>query len=263
VSWKFSSCSNADQLLAAPISNCFNAEKALSVLLCFAVPLTLLLFFFRACAVFGMNPFAVAIFGVLWLCVLGGCLTTIPGIGGTNIGPTPYCMSGPEFKLYSVAASITPLIFDGIVFFAISWRLWRNTWARRTVKNSVRVLVFGDYLPAFSRSLLQDGQIYFLSVFLILSATLVDSIFHRTSVSANLLAVVMASSTSVPGPYRTLFSVPNVAVTNIMACRVYRRRIALRGPKEQQSSDSNPTVRRTSTTDNLTVNVNTMVETLV
>jgi hypothetical protein len=112
-----------------------------------------------------MNPFAVAIFGVLWLGVLGGCLTTIPGIGGTNIGPTSYCMSGPVFRIYVVAAAITPLINDGIVFFAISWRLWRNTWARRTVKNSVRSMVYGDYLPTFSKSLLQDGQIYFLSVF--------------------------------------------------------------------------------------------------
>jgi hypothetical protein len=99
VSWKISPFSNSDHLLAAPISNCFNTEKALSVLFCLAVPLTSLLFFFRARAVFGMNPFAVAIFGVLWLGVLGGCLTTIPGIGGTNIGPTPYCVSGPTFRL--------------------------------------------------------------------------------------------------------------------------------------------------------------------
>ena len=134
------------------------------MLFCLAVPLTSLLFFFRARAVFGRDPFAVAFFGVLWLGVLGGCLTTIPGIGGANIGPTPYCTTG-VFKFYAVAAAITPLINDGIVFFAITWRLWRNTWARRTVKNGVRALVYGDYLPMFSKSLLQDGQIYFLSAF--------------------------------------------------------------------------------------------------
>ena len=150
----------------------------MSVLLCLAVPLTCLLFFFRACAVFGMKPLAAAIYGVLWLGVLGGCLTTIPGSSDANIGPTPYC-AYETFRLYSAAATITPLINDGIVFFAISWRLWSNTWTRRTVKNGVRVLVFGDYLPAFSRLLLQDGQIYFLSVFLILSATLVNSIFPQ------------------------------------------------------------------------------------
>ena len=226
-----------------------------------AVPLTSLLFFFRACAVFGMNPSAVAIFGVLWLGVLGGCLTTIPGSSGVNIGPTPYCANG-AFKLYLIAATVTPLINDGIVFIAISWRLWSNTWTRRTVKNGVRV-VFGDYLPAFSRSLLQDGQIYFLSVFLILSATLVNGIFHRTTVSANLLAGVMGFSTFVPDTYRAVFSIPNVALMNIMACRIYRRMV-LRGFEEQRSSsDSNPTARKNPDTDNLMVNLVTTVETMV
>jgi hypothetical protein len=162
-----------------------------------------------------------------------------------------------------VAASIGPLVNDGIVFFAISWRLWRNTWAPRTVKNSVRVLVFGDYLPAFSRSLLQHGQIYFLSVLLILSATLVNSTIHRTAVGTNVLVVVMAYSTSVPSPYRTVFTIPNVTLTNIMACRAYQR-IGLRDYREQQSSsDSNSTTRTNPTTDNLTVNVITTVETVV
>jgi hypothetical protein len=178
VSEKISLYPNPDKHLAAPISNCFVSEKAVSVLFCLAVPLTSLLFFFRARAVFGRDPFAVAFFGVLWLGVLSGCLTTIPGIGGANIGPTPYCTTG-VFKFYAVAAAITPLINDGIVFFAISWRLWRNTWARRTVKNGVRAMVYGDYLPAFSKSLLQDGQIYFLSVFFVFQtlATPVGNIF--------------------------------------------------------------------------------------
>jgi hypothetical protein len=155
---------NSDCLLVAPISNCFHSEKVVSVLFCFAIPSTSLLFFFRARAVFGLKSFAVPFFGVLWLGVLGGCLTTIPGMSGVNIGPTPYCITG-VIKTYSVAAVITPLINDGIVFFAISWRLCHNTCASRTVKNGVRAMVFGDYLPMVSRSLLQDGQIYFLSVF--------------------------------------------------------------------------------------------------
>ena len=155
---------NSDWLLAAPISDCYHGEKALSVLFSVAVPSTTLLFLFRACAVFGMNPFAILFFGVLWLAVLGGCLTTIPGLTGVNIGPTSYCLIG-GLQAYAVSGVITPLINGTIVFFAISWRLWHNTWARRTIKNGVRVMIFGDYLPTFSRSMLQDGQVYFLSVF--------------------------------------------------------------------------------------------------
>ena len=111
-----------------------------------------------------MNPFAIAFFGLLWLSVLGGCLTTITGISGANIGPSRYCTT-VGIKPYAAAGTITPLVNDSIVFFAISFRLSGNSWARRTLKNGVRVIVFGDYLPAFSKSMLQDGQVYFLSEF--------------------------------------------------------------------------------------------------
>ena len=150
--------------LAAPISNCFHSLNALAVLFIFAISSTSLLFFLRARAVFLLNPLAAAFFGVLWLGVLGGSLTTITAIEGVNLGPTPYCTTG-VIKFYSEAAAITPLINDSIVFFAISWHLCSNSSAHPTLRNDVRTMVFGDYLPAFSKSLLQDGQVYFLSVF--------------------------------------------------------------------------------------------------
>ena len=151
--------------LAAPISNCFRSLKALSVLFVFAMSSTSLLFFFRARAVFLSNPLAVAFFGILWLGVVGGSLTTIPALEGVNLGPTRRCLTG-VIRFYSVAGTITPLINDTIVFFAISWRLcYNNNWGRPTVRNGVRMVIFGDHLPGFSKSLLQDGQIYFLSVF--------------------------------------------------------------------------------------------------
>ena len=150
--------------LAAPISNCFHSLMAVSVLFVFAMPSTSLLFFLRARAVFHANPFATAIFGVLWLGVLGGSMTPITAFKGVNLGPTRHCTIG-IIRFYSVTAAITPLINDSIVFFAISWRLCANTKADPSLRNDVRTMVFGDHLPAFSKSLLQDGQVYFLSVF--------------------------------------------------------------------------------------------------
>ena len=151
----------ASGFLAAPISNCFHTLIAVSVFFAFAISSTSLLFFLRARAVFLSNPFATAIFGVLWLGVLGGSLTPSTAFKGENLGPTRYCTIG-MIRFYSVAAAIIPLINDIIVFFAISWRLCSNNW---TLKNNVRTMISGDYLPAFSKSLLQDGQDYFLSVF--------------------------------------------------------------------------------------------------
>ena len=149
---------------AAPLSNCAHIEKGLDVLCFVAIPSTSLLFAFRVCAVFGMNLWAIAFFGTLWLAVVGGCMTVLFGITGANIGPTPYCLiSG--IKPYMEAAAVIPMVNDTIIFCAISWRLWDNNWAHRTVKNSFRVFVFGDYLPSFSKSMLQDGQAYYLLVF--------------------------------------------------------------------------------------------------
>ena len=57
---------------------------------------------------------------------------------------------------------VIPLIYDTCVFLAVSWRLSRNAYDPYTHSSGVRILIFGDYLPIFSKSLLQDGQIYYL-----------------------------------------------------------------------------------------------------
>ena len=67
-----------------------------------------------------------------------------------------------EVKPYTAAAVVVPLINDTLIFIAITWRLHSNSSARRTINDGVRVLVFGNYLPAFSKAMLQDGQVYYL-----------------------------------------------------------------------------------------------------
>jgi len=111
-----------------------------------------------------MNPWAIAFFGGLWLAVPAGCLTTLVGITATNIGPTKFCITG-SIRPNTGAVAIILLVSDTIVFLAVTWRLYRNSYARRTITDGVRVLVYGDYLPAFSRLMLQDGQAYYLLVY--------------------------------------------------------------------------------------------------
>ena len=48
---------------------------------------------------------------------------------------------------------------------------------------------------------------------------------HRTIVSVNLLAMIMLFNTSVSEVLGTIFQVPNVVLTNMMACRVYRNTV--------------------------------------
>ncbi|KAF8799308.1 hypothetical protein BYT27DRAFT_7201895, partial [Phlegmacium glaucopus] len=178
----------------APISSCSNSEQALEVLFCIAIPSTSLLIFFRARDVFSTSPWAVVFFGGLWFAVLAGCVGTFFGITASNIGPTKYCVNGNAKPHIGAAATIS-LINDTIVFLSITWHLW----------DGIRVLVFGDYLPTFSRSMLQDGQAYYLA-----------------AVSANLITVITLAILSSSDIFRTTLMVPNVALMNMMACRVYR-----------------------------------------
>ncbi|KAF8154826.1 hypothetical protein B0H34DRAFT_718046 [Crassisporium funariophilum] len=188
----------------APTGNCASFEKGLDWLYPIAIPATSLLFFFRVRAVFDRNNYVVGFFAFMWLAVLGGCLTVTQGVVGVHIGPTNYCLNG-SLAPYVSAAAIIPLVNDTLVFLAITYRLMSNAHRDYSIKDGVRVLVFGDYMPAFSRALLQDGQVYYL-----------------TTVTTSLMTVIMLYIDSVPIAYRTMFTVPNIMLMNVMACRVFR-----------------------------------------
>lgn len=79
-----------------------------------------------------------------------------------NIGPTNYCIT-LELPDYTVVASIIPFVYETIVFSAISMRLATVSMTEpSTGKEWMKLALFGDYLPAFSKAMLQDGQLYYL-----------------------------------------------------------------------------------------------------
>ena len=90
----------------------------------------------------------------------------IVGLESTNIGSTEYCTDGQVRSFVQIAA-IIPVINETLVFLAISWRLYSNSYVRPSptiIRNGLQVLIFGDYLPRFSKAILQDGQAYYLLV---------------------------------------------------------------------------------------------------
>ncbi|KAF9044940.1 hypothetical protein BJ165DRAFT_1404214 [Panaeolus papilionaceus] len=167
-------------------------------------PATSFLFFLRLRAVFDRNRIVVAIFGFIWIALFGSTFTVPIGLIGGNIGPTKYCMT-VEIREYIITSTVISLVHDTLVLLAISWRLMTFTHTDPDIRRGVKTMVFGDYLPAFSRSLLHDGQK-----------------FYTATVSLTLLTVIMFFIDSVPPIYRLMFSIPNVALMNIMACRVFR-----------------------------------------
>jgi len=192
----------------APIPSCLALKRTLQVLYVVAIPSTSLLFFFRTRAVFHKEPWVVFFFACMWLAVFVSCFIPMLATATEKIGPTNYCINA-EIKLFTTVTAIIPFVNDTLIFISISWRLSCNSSsARRTIKDSVRVLIFGDYLPAFSKAMLQDGQIYYLS-----------------TVVSNLITVIFLQLRTIPPVVRAIPAIPNVALMSIMACRVFRKTI--------------------------------------
>ena len=88
-------------------------------------------------------------------------MTVAFGVEGVNIGPTKYFVTSSA-KSYIALSGILPFVHDTFVLLSIYWKLMMNTYEDNSIKNGLRTTFSGDYLPAFSRALLQDGQMYYL-----------------------------------------------------------------------------------------------------
>ncbi|KAF8898044.1 hypothetical protein CPB84DRAFT_1179561 [Gymnopilus junonius] len=115
----------------------------------------------------------------MWLVVLGSCVTLIEGVSGSYIGSTKYCFNA-RLEPYC----IIPL----------------------SLKNGRRMILFSDYLPAFSRSILKDEQLYFL-----------------TTIFLNLAMATLFNNTGVPVIYRFFVGVPNIVLMNSMVWHAFRK----------------------------------------
>lgn len=190
-------------LVTSPIGNCPSNQKIFLSFFSIAIASSNLLFFFRLRAIYTGHK-AVIIFGfILWVISAGGTVSTPVGVDGVHIGTTNYCTETGQ-RLYVSVSGILPFIHDTFVFLAISYKLAQNAHNESTLRTGLRAALFGEYLPAFSRSLLLDGQQYYL-----------------LTVLTNFIAILMVF-VPVPIVYRVIWSFPNVMMMNVMACRVYR-----------------------------------------
>jgi len=188
----------------APTGNCKAFETITDAFYPVALGFSALLFFMRLRAIYNRDRIVVAAFFVLWLGLLGTTVIVPIVILGANIGPTQYCIDA-DVPSSVYAAILSPLIHDTLVFIAITYRLVKNAHREMGLKDGMTIAVSGKYLPSFTRGLLKDGQKYYL-----------------ISLISNVVTVIMVFDTSVPIPMRSMCATPNIVLTNIMACRVYR-----------------------------------------
>ena len=146
---------------AAPIGHCVQIWRGIPWLFVIAIPATSLLFFFRVRAMYNNNLYVTIFFSFMWLAVVAGSVTSTQGVTLVPLGTTNYCTNG-RIDNYVIASGIIPLVNDTLIFIAITWRLVRGSRHEHTHTGGSWSVIFGRHLPAFSRSLLQDGQVYYL-----------------------------------------------------------------------------------------------------
>ncbi|KAJ7579184.1 hypothetical protein C8J56DRAFT_796857 [Mycena floridula] len=194
-------------LRTLPVGNCSLFDKLGRWGYGLSVTSTSLLFFFRVKAVYS-NRRSVAIgFFCLWLVLVGCTMTVVFGVSSGNIGSTAYCID-TSVKAYVSAAGWGAVVYDTSVTLAISLRLLHNSYGHpelHDLHTRTQLIFSGKYLPRLSRTIFQDGQLY-----------------YWITVGANFLLTTMIYVPHVPPIYRAMFTAPTLSLTNIMACYVFR-----------------------------------------
>ncbi|KAF8180752.1 hypothetical protein K438DRAFT_1841758 [Mycena galopus ATCC 62051] len=192
--------------LTYPVEGCRSFGLGVALLYPITIPSTLLLFF-RVHAIYGGTravPVTI-IFGLMWIAVLATSIIIPIATISVNTGPSRYCILA-ELAPYAGVVGITPGLFDTAVFVAISYRLVGNTHVEyNSLKQKAHAFFIGSYLPSLSRSLFVDGQVCSMI----------------TAVS-NIVSFLLVCLPGVALAYRSLLTIPNMMLTNVMACRLYR-----------------------------------------
>ncbi|KAJ7621847.1 hypothetical protein B0H17DRAFT_1290157 [Mycena rosella] len=222
-------------ILSYPLQACNTVYLAFHVLYPICVSASAFLFFFRVRAIYGGNRLVTAIFGFLWLAVLGSSMTIPFGVSTVKLGDPSECIIA-HVEVYVGASGIILTVHDTLVFFAISYRLVSTFGQMRQQAwgTQLKMLFSGAHLPAFSKALFADGQMYYM-----------------ITVATNVVATLRVYILTVSPVYHALMVVPSVALTSIMACRVYRNTKLgiMRGSREL----SLPTLNDVGPSGNLTI----------
>ncbi|KAI6041483.1 hypothetical protein EDC04DRAFT_2668356 [Pisolithus marmoratus] len=163
------------------------------------------LFLRRVHAVYFGNKNVQYFFSFLWIAGVGASFLLIYDAihGYREIADTKHCIRQQDWAAVRAAFAI-PVVFDNLVYFAIMHKILSTHQTGRG-RGWRTFFLPPKGLPHFSRAVLQGGQLYYL---------ITNGInWTRLSFSTN--------STIVPS-YQVILSAATVALTSVMACRVYR-----------------------------------------
>ncbi|KJA22770.1 hypothetical protein HYPSUDRAFT_185831 [Hypholoma sublateritium FD-334 SS-4] len=191
----------------SPTRNCVLVTGIVSLFCMVAFSCSTLLFFLRLRAIYNQNHVFVATFFVLWLAfpALSIFFTLLSFEGRLSADQRCVSLAGGTFSVFVMQA--VELVYDTLVFVAISWRLCQIAYVKPSgAQANLKVWIWGKSLPAFTKSLYLDGQVFYLTILI-----------------SGIVVLVLTLTSGIPPFLQSSWLSPNVVIINIMACRVYRR----------------------------------------
>ncbi|KAF5354593.1 hypothetical protein D9758_011216 [Tetrapyrgos nigripes] len=246
--------------LTLPTTRCEELNRIMLTFLFVSVTTTTLLFYLRLKAIYQHSRIMVVSFFIFWLVTVGfsipiiwqGTVSTIPD----PISHRPQCFYSGFDMTTGILGLNAILVHDSLVFVAVSYRLFKNSYLdldmmertrttgscggsdtaseyslrlTRTISRT-REFISGKNLPAFSRALLRNGQVYYL---LSLFATIITNVIAW----APFLSI---PQTNFPGVHVMLF-IPHATIISACSCHVFRQvRFGLIREHDERATPSLP-----------------------
>ncbi|KAI9572919.1 hypothetical protein HD554DRAFT_2014631 [Boletus coccyginus] len=189
--------------LTGPIQNCSVMQLIICTFWVLASKSSSYLFLKCVHAIFPQERLVHHAFTVLWMARVGTSVLVFPGTLNNyqQIANTKHC-TNVEVKSYVSAAFIVPVVFDSFVFFAITYKILVSH-CNKKPKNW-KTFVCAESLPHISRD--RAG----------------NNIICMITTGVNITQIAVSLSPGVSQNFQLLPSVPAIALTSAMACRVFR-----------------------------------------
>jgi hypothetical protein len=125
-----------------------------------------------------------------------------------------------ERNTSNAVSALTRFFHDTLVFIVTSWWLYKES-NSADERGRFTTIVLGKHLLPLTRSLLRDGQAYYLSVFLLLSQDYFFTFNYSATLILHVLIIILPL---LPKPFITPCTLggPLFVLISNLACHVYR-----------------------------------------
>ncbi|KAF9231805.1 hypothetical protein BU15DRAFT_55708 [Melanogaster broomeanus] len=190
--------------LAGPVAQCEVLALNIIVVWMIASAASSYLFLKRVHAVFLQDRNVWLFFTFLWLTGFGTSFLSLadPLHEYYEFADTKHCISR-RVEEYQSAAFIVPGLFDTLVFLAVTYKILMSHCV--STPKTWRAFWCGEALPRLSRAVLQGGQQYYM-----------------ITAGINVTRAVVTLLPSASPVLQRALTPPALAVTSVMACRVFR-----------------------------------------